>query len=201
MNTRKIFSNTIFLAMTVLVTLSLSWHPAGAKSGVYHLDEGETIELGRQGLHATNIPLGVSSAFLDMVGNELPAWFNRNVEVSYRLPAMEVRFLNADGEIVEDVSALVYVFFNISKAEKNLWFQGGMEKIAIWYVDPLSRTWELCPTFFANNTADDGTSGRLTCLAKGSGYYIVGAGDFKDELSNLYDTEEAISLVGQPIPQ
>jgi len=144
------------------------------RSGVFPLQAGETIELGRGGLHAANLPVGVSHVSLDMVGGRLPARFNHGVDLKYRLPAMEARCLNQKGGPVEEISALVYVFFNITGGDRVLWSKGGVEAIAIWYASEATGRWELCPTFFVAESRRNGTFDRLACLAPVSGYYVLG---------------------------
>ena len=144
----------------------------------------ETIELGKQGLYATNIPVGVTHVYAATVAENLPPRFGHDVDISYRAPAMEVRFLNANGGTVKDISALVYVFFNIGKEESKLWFESGTEKIAIWYANEQTGRWEYCPTFYVNENRDNGGLDRLTCLAPGSGYFVLGHVDFNKELYN-----------------
>ena len=159
--------------LTVLITLIGIWRPAVAKSRVYRLHEGETIGLGMQGLHVTNIPRGVSQVYLNTVGAGAPARFSHEFDLKFRAPTMEVRFLDERGREVESISAQVYVYFNISRAERDLWLKGGMEEIAIWYAGVRTGSWKTCRTFFVNEPGRDGTVGRLTCLAPGSGYYAL----------------------------
>ncbi len=182
MNTKKIRNACLFLALTVLIALGGFWQPAAAKSGIYRLVEGQTLGLGGQGLHVTNIPLGVTHAYLDNVGRNLPSGYRNKVNMKYRAPAMEVRFLDAEGGEVERISALVYVYFNISRAERDLWFKSGMEKISIWFVSQETGNWELCPTYFVHQSHGAKTLGRLACLAPGSGYYVLAQGDFSTYL-------------------
>ena len=186
MNTRKFFTSSFLFIMTVLIALGGLWQSAAAKSGIYRLHEGETIELGKQGLHATNIPLGVSDVYIATVSKALPPRFNHDVDIRYRAPAMEVRFLTENGGEVNNNSALVYVYFNIGKAERALWFASGMDKIAIWFVSEEAGKWEMCHTYFVNESRDNGKFDRLACLAPGSGYYVLGSGDFDVELYTPY---------------
>jgi hypothetical protein len=177
MNTQRFLKTTSLLAMTLLIALGGVWGPAAAKSGTFPIHENETIALGNHGIHATNIPVGVSSVYLDMVGKKLPARFSQKVDLNYRRPAMEVRFLNEKGGQVDRISAQVYVFFSISRGERARWLKGGMEEIAIWYVNESIGSWELCPTFFVNESAEGGNADRLACLAPVSGYYALGHSD------------------------
>jgi hypothetical protein len=190
MNTQKFLTTGLLLAMTVLIALGGAWDPAAARSGVFPLEAGETIELGRQGLYATNIPVGVSHVYLDMVGGRLPARFNQGVGLKYRLPAMEVRFLNQKGGPVEEISALVYVFFNITGADRALWSKGGRQAIAIWYASEETGRWEVCPTFFVEESRDNGTFDRLACLAPVSGYYVLGRSERAGQLADPPAKEE-----------
>ena len=203
MNTEKFMKASLLLAMTTLIALGGLWQPAAAKSGIYRLQVGKTIELGRQGLHATNIPVGVTSVYLDMVGGKLPARFSQKVDLKYRLPPMEVRFLNEKGGPVEKISALVYVFFNITRGERARWLKGGMDEIAIWYVSEETGSWDLCPTFFVDESRDNGTADRLACLAPASGYYALGHGDFGELLAKPASAEKATGagLAGKIVPQ
>lgn len=178
MNTKKMLSISLLLAMTILITLGGFWQAASAKSGVYRLVKGQTIGLGSQGIHVSNIPFSVSHVYMDNVGTHLPSHFSHKMDMRYRPPAMEVRFMNAKGAEVERISALVYVYFAIRRAERDLWLKSGMEKIAIWFADLETGKWELCPTYLVNQSHRDGTVGRLACLAPGSGYYVLSQGDF-----------------------
>lgn len=181
-NTKKILSISLLLAITILISLGGFWQPASAKSGVYRLVEDQTIGLGNQGIHVSNIPFRVSHVYLDNVGTHLPSHFSHKMDMRYRPPALEVRFMNTKGDEVMLISALVYVYFNIGRAERDLWFKSGMEKIAVWFASQETGKWELCPTYFVNQSPRDGTVGRLACLAPGSGYYVLGQGDFSGYL-------------------
>ena len=182
MNTRKFFTSSFLFVLTVLIALGGIWQSAGARSGIYRLHEGDTYELGKQGLHATNIPVGVADVFLATVkGETLPPRFNHDVDIEYRAPAMEVRFLTENGGEVENISALVYVYFNIGKTERALWASGGMDNIAIWFANETTGKWEMCYTYFVKESRDNGQYDRLSCLAPGSGYFVLGSGDFDVE--------------------
>lgn len=113
MNTRKNLSISFISAVTVLIALSGFWQLAAAKSGIVRLVAGEIIGMGRQGLHVSNIPHGVTHVYIDNVGTNLPSRFIHKLDMKYRAPAMEVRFLNAKGSEVEKVSALIYVYFKV----------------------------------------------------------------------------------------
>lgn len=182
MNAKKLFTTTILFAMTVLLALGGLWQSAAAKSGTFRLHMGETIELGKQGLHATNIPVGVSHVFLDTIkGESLPPRFNHDVNIDYRAPVMEVRFLNEKGGEIRNVSAQVYVYFNIGKVERALWESGGMDEIAIWFVNETTGKWQKCFTYFVDESVDNGKYDRLACLAPVSGFYALGQVDFDVE--------------------
>lgn len=161
------------LAIAGLIALSGIWQPAVAKSKVYSLQAGETIGLGMQGLHVTNLPRGVSQVYLNAVGAGVPVRISHKAGFKSRLPALEVRFQDARGGEVGRINALVYVYFAIGRAERDLWQQGGMDEIAIWYAGKQAGMWEKCPTFFVNESGGNGTVGRLACLAPGSGFYAI----------------------------
>jgi len=187
MNTQKIFSTGLILGLTLLIALGGMWQSASAGSkGTFPLEVEETIELGKQGLYASDIPVSVTHVYAATVAEDLPPRFNHDVDITYRAPVLEVRFLNANGGTVKDISALVYVFFNIGKEESKLWFESGTKKIAIWYADEQTGRWEICPTYFVNENRDNGGFDRLTCLAPGSGYFVLGHVDFNEELYNPY---------------
>lgn len=172
MNRKKLVTRYL-LALAVLIALSGIWQPATAKSKVYRLQAGKTIGLGRQGLHANNIPRGVSQVYLNTVGTSLPARFSHRHDLKFRAPVLEVRFLNDKGGMVESIDALIYVYFNIGRAERAQWAKSGMQEIAIWYASEQTGGWERCPTFFISDPGRDGTAGRLACLAPGSGTYAL----------------------------
>ena len=178
MNTKKILTISLMLAMTVLVALGGTWQLAAAKSETIRLVPGQTIGLGVQGLHVTNIPRGVTHVSLENVGRDLPSRFAYKMDMQFRAPAMEVRFLDAKGGQVGRISAVVYVYFNIARAERDLWLKSGMQEIAIWFANDQTGSWELCPTYFVHHSGGNGVVGRLACLARGSGYYVLTQGDF-----------------------
>jgi hypothetical protein len=184
MNTKKFLTVSMFLVMTVLIELGGFWQPAVAKSGTYPLVKGQTIGLGMQGLFVTNIPFGVTQVYLDNVG-QIPARFNYKMDKQYRLPALEVRFQNSKGGEVARINALVYVYFEIAKAEHKLWSESGMQKLAIWFASLETDSWEICSTFYVNSTTGNNTYGRLSCLAPGSGYYVLAQGEMSKDQHNL----------------
>jgi hypothetical protein len=172
MNRQKL-STRYLLAIAVLIVLIGIGQPAAAKSKVYRLHAGETVPLGMQGLYVTSIPRGVSHVYLNTVGIHRPASFSPRLDLEFRPPAMEVRFLDEKGGKVERISALIYVYFNIGKAERELWVKSGTDQIAIWYTRGQTGSWEICPTFFIVGGGSQKTAGRLACLAQGSGYYAL----------------------------
>ena len=206
MNARKIFSLSFVFVMTVLTALGGFWQPAAAKSRVVFLVEGQTIGMGGQGLHVTNRPLCVSQVYLDNVGTDLPPSLKheldrQKIDMRYRAPAMEVRFLDAKGGEVEQIEALVYVYFSIGRAERDLWHKSGMEEIAIWFANEETGDWEMCPTYFVRQSRRNGTVGRLACLAPGSGYYVLGQGDFSQYLfeNQTVDNAKAANSTSTPV--
>lgn len=188
MKTKKLLTISIVLAMTVLIALGGFWQPAAAKSLIYPLVEDQTIGLGGRGLHVTNIPRGISHVYLDSVGRNVPPRFNPKIDMKYRAPAMEVRFLDAKGGEVLKVDALVYVYFNISRVERELWLKSGMDEIAIWFANEETGNWEICPTYSVHQSRMNKTVGRLACLAPGSGYYVLAQGDFSQYVSDPQTT-------------
>jgi hypothetical protein len=187
MNTKKVFTTGIVLAMVLMVALGAVWQPAAAgRLRRFRIEEGKTIGIGKQGIAVTNIPRGVTHVLAGPAEKPLPPRFNHKVDLSYRGPVMEVHFLNENGGNVKKISAQVYVFFDIGKAEVRLWEQGGVDEIAIWYYNESNGGWEYCPTFFVNENLDNGGYDRLTCLAPGSGYYALGHSDFNIEIFNPY---------------
>lgn len=200
MNAKKFFTTSLLLAMTLMIALGGIWQPAAAKAGTYPLLEGETIAVGNQGLHASNIPFGVTHVSVDRVRRALPPKLNRKMEVDYSPPALEVRFLNENGGTVDQINAQVYVFFNLTKAEQARWLESGMEKIAIWYTSSLTGSWELCPTFFVKESLDNGTFDRLACVAPGSGTYILGVGDFSEQIKKA-ESQKSAGFLHKYVPQ
>jgi hypothetical protein len=188
MNTKKILSTIVFITMTILITMGSLWHPAAAKAQTVPLVAGQSIGLGGQGLFISNTPTGVTQVYLDNIGTNLPSRFTYKMDFRYRAPAMEIRFLDLKGVQIEQIEALVYVYFNINRAERNLWNKSGMEQIAIWFAKEETGTWEMCPTRFVKQSGDKGIVGRLTCLAPGSGYYVLGQGDFSQYLLDPQST-------------
>lgn len=172
MNRQKL-STRYLLAAALLIALLGIGQPAAAKSKIYRLQAGETIGLGMQGLHVTNLPHSVSHVYLNTVGASNPIRFSHRSDLRFRAPAMEVRFLNEKGGEVEMISALIYVYFNLGRAERDLWLKSGMDKIAIWYARGQTGSWEICPTFYLAEGGGNKASGRLACLAPGSGYFAL----------------------------
>jgi len=170
---REKLSTRYLLVIAVLIALIGIGQPAAAKSKVYRLHAGETVPLGMQGLHVTNIPHGVSHVYLNTVGASTPIRFSHRSDLRFRAPVMDVRFLNEKGGEVETISALIYVYFNLGRAERDLWLKSGMDQIAIWYARGQTGSWEICPTFFIAGGSRQEASGRLACLAQGSGYYAL----------------------------
>ena len=161
------------LAIAALIALIGIGQPVAAKSRIYRLQAGETISLGMQGLHVTNLPHGVSQVYLNAVGTGVPVRISHKADLKFRYPALEVHFLDAKGGEMESINALVYVYFAIGKAERDLWQKGGMDEIAIWHTGWKGGSWERCSTFFVNEPGGNGTVGRLACLARGSDYYAL----------------------------
>ena len=60
--------------------------------------------------------------------------------------------------------------------ERDLWLKSGMQAIAIWFANDQTGSWELCPTYFVHHSGGNGVVGRLACLARGSGYYVLTQG-------------------------
>ena len=200
MNTKKILTVSFMLATTVLIALGGFWQPAAAKSTTVRLVESQTIGLGGRGLHVTNIPVGVSQVYLDTVGRNLPSRFSHKIDMKYRAPAMEVRFQDAKGGEVGRIDALVYVYFNIARTERNLWLKSGMQEIAIWFASQETGSWEICPTYFVHQSRGNGTVGRLACLAPGSGYYVLAQGDFSQYVPDPQTTSSKVVSAATPHP-
>jgi hypothetical protein len=201
---RRWHTAAIFVqVLAVLVLAAGTWGSARAGSkGVHSLDMGTTIDLGKQGLSVTNVPTGAAYVYMDLLSKGLPPRFGHDAGISFRPPAMEVRFLNANGGRVDTISALVYVFFNIGKAERQLWFESGTTKISIWYANETTGRWQECPTFFINENRDNGMFDRLACLAPGSGFYVLGHVDFDIELFNPYNESnfDVVDFANKYIP-
>ncbi len=190
MNKQKVFSTSIVLAFVVLIALGAVWQPAAAGHlSWFSLAEGKTVEIGKQGIAVTKLPHSVTGVLAGVIRDELPARFNHGVDIQYRAPAMEVRFVNANGGTVERISSSVYIFFNIGKAERSLWFESGSAAIAIWYYNELDGQWQKCPTYYVNENRDNGMYDRLSCIAPGSGYYVLGHVGFDELLFNPYTTD------------
>jgi len=204
MKKNKVLTTVILLAFTMTIALGTAWQPAAASHlRLYNLVADGTIEIGKQGIAATNIPVGVRYVAAGVVTEEqLPPRFDHMGEIEFRPPALEVRFLNKNGGTVDEISALVYVFFNIGKAERALWKEAGANAISIWFVSEATGKWEICSTFFVNENRDNGEYDRLSCLAKGSGYYVLGHGSFDELLFNpyTYDNMRVIDFKTKFVP-
>jgi hypothetical protein len=173
MNTPKKLLISLYLAMIALLVMGGLWQPAAARSGTYPLEKGQTIGLGRQGLYISNIPLGVTQVQAENIGTELPPQLSYTLRMPYRAPAMAVRFADARGNLVSRIDALVYVYFDLARAEASHWSEGGMENIAIWYASLETGEWEACHSYYVKKGDGVRTHGRLVCLAPGSGYYLL----------------------------
>jgi hypothetical protein len=186
MNKHKVITTAVMFALAIAAALGTAAPALASHLNLYKVTAGGTIEIGKQGIAFSNVPVGVTQVLAGVTGEDLPPRFNHDVEIDFRPPALEVRFLNANGGYVEDISALVYIFFNIGKAERALWLQGGADEISIWYVNETTGKWAKCPTFFVNENRDNGEYDRLACLAPGSGFYVLGGVGFDEELFTPY---------------
>ena len=186
MNKKKVFTNGLVLVLAILIALGAAWQPAMAKDRLkwYRLEENSFIQVGKQALSVTNIPLGVSSVLIGPAEKPLPPRFYHKVDIEHRPPALEVHFLNRTGGNVDRIQALVYVNFSIGIAEQRLWWEGGTDNIAIWYLNERVGSWEYCPTRYVES--EGGGFPQLSCLAPGSGYYVLGQGEFDTEIFNPY---------------
>jgi hypothetical protein len=195
MYTKKISLFFFVCAIIVLIPFSGYWHPASAGMRNFPLIKGETIGLGRQGLSVTNIPLGVTQAYLNNLSTQSIPYFAQKPKMMLRTPALEVRFLDKSESVVPEIEALVYVYFGLTRAERELWEQSGMDEIAIWFANTQTNQWEMCPTFSVHQSTPDQVYGRLGCLAPGTGYYVLAQGDFGSSLpstSNAFPTTLSI---------
>ncbi len=197
MNKHKTITTSLMLALVVLIALGNALPAAASHLELYKLHAGQTIEIGKQGIAVTNLPHGVTHVLAGVTGDRIPPRFNHDLNISYRDPVMEVHFLNGNGGDVESISALVYVFFNIGKAERALWQQAGMDGIAIWYVSESTGKWQTCPTFFVNENRDNGDYDRLACLAPGSGLYALGQVGFDELLFTPYTYDGSRVIPGR----
>ena len=203
MNKKKVLQTGLILATALLIALGAIWQPASAGGRLkwHPLKAGTSIQVGKQALTVNNIPTGVASVLIGQAEKKLPPRYFHKFDLDYRQPALEVRFLNSKGGNVDRISAQVYVHFSIGTAEQRLWWDGGANKIAIWYLNERNGSWEYCPTHYVNS--EEGNFPQLSCLAPGSGYYALGQGEF-DTLSfnpNTYTGQKVVEFSGMYFPQ
>jgi hypothetical protein len=139
----------------------------------FHAKTG-TFEFGKQGLVMTTVPDQIKYVSFFTVQPPLPARYHLGVEIAYRGPVVDVRFLNAKKEPVDTSDINAQVYFNISSPEKRMWDTGGPDAIAIWHYNDEVKQWEMCPTFYVPEKLDNGKYDRLTCYVSQNGIYILG---------------------------
>jgi hypothetical protein len=61
---------------------------------------------------------------------------------------------------------LNYVYFELIEATQTDWEEG---ELSIYYFNPISRRWEVCPTFFVDGKRAQ--KDRVTCVMPGFGLY------------------------------
>jgi len=137
-----------------------------------------TFEFGKQGLVMNTVPDQIKYVSFFTVQPPLPARYQLGVDIAYRGPVVDVRFLNAKKELVDTSDANAQVYFNISSPEKRMWDAGGSEAIAIWHYNDEEKQWEMCPTFYVPEKLDNGQYDRLTCYVSQNGIYILGKMEF-----------------------
>ncbi len=182
---------TMLWALAVLSLMAgaaLLWQPVFAKSLSSYPAKVGTLELGKQGLHLSNVPLGARTVYAGLNSGPLEPRLYHEVDLRHRRPAIEMTFLNAKGEEVYPGSSLVYVYFNLSRLERKLWDEGGKDSIAIWYFNEAASRWVQCATFLTNVNYTT-PFGRLACLNAGNGVYVLGDIDFRIESYNRYVKE------------
>lgn len=167
----------LFLVFSLLATIC-TWKPALSQSNVYQLKTGETIELGRMGLSVSGIPQGVTQVSLEKAGNKLPGQLLHKTRMKTISASLIVRFLDKKSNVVNQISAPIFVYFSLRQSEEALWLKNGMNGIAIWYVNQESGRWGMCSTSYINGSSEKKTPGRLACRTTGSGTYLLGQGDF-----------------------
>ena len=164
--------------MAVIVVFSLcciSIQSAVASEGTIYPTYGpRTINLGKQGLFLSNPPLNTEFVEVTKLQPPLRAKYTDGVQITYRGPAIEIRFLNQDLLTVTPGATLSSVYFNIGEPELKMWQEMGAEEIAIWYYNISSDRWQMCPTRLVDEKKNNGKYDRLACIVMGNGIYVLG---------------------------
>jgi hypothetical protein len=177
MNTTKRFLMTFLAIWLALATIAGSWSGASAAGGkgipsitadLFGGDDTD-VYLKRGGVYFQN------SAYYGEIDLSRPAARDLPLE-TFRLRsqnlALHRTFLQfsvnkTSGSKVSRLRGLVYVYFNLSRAERKLWDQG---MLAIYTYDAHERQWSEC---LANRYVTRSEQGRVACIATLTGLYAM----------------------------
>jgi hypothetical protein len=162
-------------AVLILFGFFIVMQPAAAAEGTIYPTYGpRTINLGKQGLFLSNPPLNTTFVEVKKLAPPLRPKFTDGVQITYRGPALEIKFLNKDLLVVSPGATLSSVYFNIAEPELRMWEEMGSEEIAIWYYNISADRWQMCPTRLVEEKKDNGKYDRLACIVMGNGIYVLG---------------------------
>jgi hypothetical protein len=190
------YKEFLFVIMACVLAMLAAMTVNGQPAWASHLDSFTAkigdIELGKQGVHLGTLPIFANTVMAGVLKEDLEPRYTHEFDLTYRAPLLEMHFYDAEGGELDPSSALVYVYFNIGKPERDLWEDFGSEEIAIWHWDDKADSWEMCATFYVKSNFTI-PYGRLACLNMGNGYYVLGHVGFDKELYSNH-TEDGLSF-------
>ncbi len=164
----------IFGVILLVITL-FSWRSVTAGEKILVPTDGtKTIKLGKQGLFLSNLPTVVRFAEIDKLTPPLRPIYTLGIDIAYRGPVLDIRFIDANLKPVSPIPTLTSVYFNLSEPEVEMWNEGGVGKIAIWYFNKDNEEWQLCSPRLIPEKQDNGKYDRLACFMMGNGLYLLG---------------------------
>jgi hypothetical protein len=163
----------VTIVAVILIGLFIYLQPVSAAPRLYTA-EPRTIELGKQGLFISNLPVKIKFVEIEKIRPPLLPKYTIGVDIAYRGPALDINFMNENFATLQPTPTLSSVYFNISEPEVKFWEEGGINEIAIWYYSKKSEKWQYCPTRFVAEKLNNGKYDRLACFVMGNGIYLLG---------------------------
>lgn len=178
-NPIRSITQALFIIILAMTALAVCQPVLAGQLQTFDLTEGTTIAVGNQGLYVAQTPYFAKTVRIGKIKN-LPPNILNGIDFTYRSPALEVYFYDKDAKSIQGSGAyrgVLYIFFNIDQKEKDLWFKSGPGTITIWHYNVQSKSWATCGIYYSNDPHLVGSSNnevtRLTCTAKGDGYYVL----------------------------
>jgi hypothetical protein len=177
MNPFKRFLMSFLALWLALASLAGAWNGALAAGN----DHSASVSVELVGSEAADIWLKRGGVFMESSAYNGMLTLTRQpasqlVLENFRLRAQDLSlhrtFLqfeveNFNGRQVKRLYGLVYVYFNLTRAERRLWDAG---KLAIYQYDAYEREWVEC---LANRYVTRSVQGRVACLATQTGLYAL----------------------------